>query len=211
MTHTLRGIFIALALAGIVVLRTAASAPPAHAASAASRPDTARISLPRFSITTNMLYDLLLTPQAGIEYAVTDNVSVAAKGLFSWLASNKHHRYWRIAGSRLEGRFWIDEKHRSRLLTGHHIGVYCSLYKFDFELGGTGYKSIDATYGLGISYGYSLKLNTRLNLDLGLSLGYYTGCWKKYHPEGSRYVCDSRRRHHHVGLTGIDVTLVWFP
>ena len=38
-----------------------------------------------------------------------------------------------------------------------------------------------------------------------------TGKLIKYHPQCGTYVCTSHTTHRYLGITGLEVTLVWFP
>ena len=67
------------------------------------------------------------------------------------------------------------------------------------------------TYGAGLGYGYSFRISGRLNLDLGIKGGYSAGRQIKYRPECGSYVAVRRSFHQYWGITGVEVTLVWFP
>lgn len=166
---------------------------------------------PRIAVKTNLAHDALLTPDIGVELSLPPNYSISLDCCGAWWSKKSTNRYWRIYGGSAEVRYWFGDKVAGRALTGHHVGVYTSLHSFDFEFGGKGWQSPDMTYGVGISYGYSLSLNKRLNLDLGVKIGYAGGRLIKYKPQCGTYVCTSRSFNHHIGPTGVVVTLVWFP
>lgn len=165
----------------------------------------------KFSVKTNLLHDALLTPDFGIELSLARRWSLSAQGIYAWWSRPADNFYWRIRGSSLEFRYWFGRISNSRALTGHHIGIYGSIHDYDFEFGNTGYQAPDMTFGIGLSYGYSLKLNNRLNLDFSLRAGYSAGNQIKYHPECGTYVCDSHRYFKYFGPTALEITLVWFP
>ena len=167
--------------------------------------------LPRIALKTNLLHDAILTPDIGIEISIGKRWSLSAEGVYAWWSKNEHHRYWRIYGGWIEFRGWLGQKTLERALTGHHIGIYTSMLTYDFEFGGKGWQSPDFTYGAGISYGHSWGINRRLNIDISVRLGYSTGKLIKYHPQCGTYVCTSHTTHRYLGITGLEVTLVWFP
>ena len=167
--------------------------------------------MPRIALKTNLLHDALLTPDIGIEVSLGQRWSASLEGVFAWWSHDASHRYWRIYGGWAEFRFWPGEKPVERALTGHHIGFYASMLTFDFEFGDKGWQSPDFTYGTGISYGYSWALNKRLNIDVSARVGYSTGKLIKYHPQCDTYVCIRHTTQRYLGLTGLEVTLVWFP
>lgn len=166
---------------------------------------------PRLALKTNLLHDAVATPDLGVELSLAKRWSVSAEGVWAWWSRSSRHRYWRIYGGWMEMRYWLGDKPLERSLTGHRLGVDGSVHSYDFEFGHKGWQSPDAVYGVGVSYGYSLRLNDRLNLDLGVRIGYSGGNLVKYHPQCGQYVCTGRGFHRYFGLTGLEVTLVWFP
>lgn len=167
--------------------------------------------LPRIAIKTNLLHDALATPDFGAEISLARKFSINIEGVYAWWSRKEANRYWRIRGAWLEFRLWLGEAASRRALTGHRLGIYGSGHDYDFEFGGRGWQSPHTTYGLGLSYGYSFPIARRLNLDLGLRVGYSGGHLIKYRPECDMYVCSSRSFNRYFGLTGLEVTLVWFP
>ena len=165
----------------------------------------------RVALKTNLLHDALLTPDIGIELSIAKRWSISAEGVWAWLSNDSRHRYWRVYGGWIEARRWLGNKTDNRALTGHHVGIYGSALSYDFEFGGKGWQSPSLTYGIGASYGYSFRIAPRLNLDLSLRAGYSAGKLIKYRPQCGTYVCYEHGWHRYFGLTGVEVTLVWFP
>lgn len=166
----------------------------------------------RVAVKSNLLHDALLTPDAGIEVRLPGNFSVAVEGILAWWTDDSRHHCWRIYGGWMEARYWLGTKAYERALTGHHLGVYGSVHSFDFEFGkGHGWQTPDCMWGVGISYGYSWKLNSRLNIDLSARLGYAEGKVTKYDAQCGMHVCTGREVRRYIGLTDFCVTLVWFP
>lgn len=163
------------------------------------------------AVKSNLIHDALLTPDFGVELALPRNFSVGVEGIYAWWSNDKAHRYWRIRGAWLDANYWFGAAVRRRVLTGHHIGIYGSAHDYDFEFGGKGWQSRRPTFGVGATYGYSFCLNDRMNIDLAVRVGYAGGNVTAYRPECGRYVCVDRYYKHYVGVTGLAVTLVWFP
>ena len=159
-------------------------------------------------LSTNMLYDVALVPNVGIEYAFAPQWSARVHGLFAWWSNDARHRYWRVAGGSAELRYWLESQADADGLRGHHIGVYAGAYTYDFEFGGSG-QMADFNYSVGLSYGYSIPLAHRLSLDMGLSLGYIGGSYIKYNYADGCYIWQSDMRRRYVGLTRAEVALVW--
>ncbi len=167
--------------------------------------------MPRIALKTNLLHDAMAIPDIGVEVSIGRQWSLSAEGVWAWWSRESAHRCWRIYGGWTEFRFWFGEKVRRRALTGHHVGVYGSMLTYDFEFGNKGWQSPDFTYGIGIGYGYSWCISRYLNIDVGARVGYSVGRLIKYHPQCDTYVCQSHPERRYIGLTGLEVTLVWFP
>ena len=157
---------------------------------------------------TNILYDVLLVPNVGIELGVTDRVSFVGNAMFDWLGFSQKQLYWRILSGDAELRYWLGSDVNGFLRKGHHIGVYGALYRYDVELGNDGQMG-DFNYGGGISYGYSATLNRSLSLDMSLGIGYMGGEYKEYKYLDGRYVWQADRQRNYIGPTKAEVTLVW--
>ena len=167
--------------------------------------------IPRVAIKSNLLHDAILTPDLGIEVEIAGKFSLSAEGVWVWWGKDSSRRVWRVAGGWGEMRYWMGRKSRQRALTGHHLGVYGSIHKYDFALSSTGCQSVGMTYGYGVSYGYSIPIGERLNLDLGVKIGYFSSPYVKYRPMCGELHAVSSGVRKYFGPTGIDVTLVWFP
>lgn len=165
----------------------------------------------RIMVKSNLLHDMLLTPDIGFEVGFTPHWSLSLQGVCAWWSNDSRHRYWRVAGGTAEARYWIVPANFSRTQKGHHVGIYCSAHCFDFEFGNTGHQSKGPVWGGGITYGYSIPLSRRLNLDLSASIGGSWGKALKYHPECGKYVCDSHLDIQRFGISDLGVTLVWYP
>lgn len=169
------------------------------------------------SLSTNMLYDALLVPNIGAEFYLGKNLSVTANWMYGWWSKNSRHRYWRIYGGDLAVRYWFGKAAKEKPLTGHHAGVYGTIFTYDFEFGGRGQMGGKpggslwerAQYAAGIEYGYSLPIARRLNLDFTLGVGYMGGTYYDYRPIDGHYMWQKTVRRHWFGPTKLEVSLVW--
>ncbi len=166
---------------------------------------------PRFAIKSNLLHDAVLTPDLGVEMSLARRFSVGVEGVWAWWSRHSANRCWRIYGGWAHMDYWFGRQSNERALTGHHVGVYGSLLSYDFEFGNTGWQSPELTYGVGLSYGYSIEIAPRLNLDFSIRVGYSGGDVVKYEPQCGQYVCLSHCFKRYFGPTDIGITLVWFP
>lgn len=181
-------------------------------------PPTVRRCRPFYmDIRTNMLYDALALPNIGVEFYAGNDISVGGNWLYGWWKKDSSHRYWRAYGGELFGRWWFGKEAHEKPLTGHHIGIYGQMYTYDFEWGGKGEMGgkpggnlwEQYFWGVGAEYGYSLPVARRINIDFSLGLGYATGLYHKYEPQGTHYVWQSTHRRHYFGPTKVEVALVW--
>ncbi len=165
---------------------------------------------PRVAVRANALYCAALTPDLGVELCPTPQWSFAGEAVWAWWSRHSRNRCWRVYGGWIEMRRWFLSGDGSRLMTGHHVGLYGSYHSYDFEFGHKGWQS-PQTLGIGIAYGYSLKISRRMNIDFGIKAGYATGRRTEYIPQCGEYVSTYRGRNHYFGITGLEISLVWFP
>ena len=164
-----------------------------------------------FHLRTNLLYDVALLPNVGVEFSIGERWTMAANGTFNWLSNDNKHRYWRMASVDAEVRYWLGGRLNAYLLKGHHIGIYGAVYRYDIEFGGKGQMG-DFNYGGGFSYGYSTPISRRLSLDFTIGVGYIGGRYKEYEPSRdtwNHYVVLEEKNRQWVGPTKAEVTLVW--
>lgn len=164
----------------------------------------------RWALKTNLLHDVVITPDVGAElWFGKERVSVALESVWAWWSRDARHQYWRVRGGWLEVRRWVGSNKTA--MEGHQVGIYGSMLDFDFEFGGPGVRSPRGVWGAGLSYGYSLPVSPRLHLDFNLRVGYSRGDILKYKPQCGTYVCTGRRDWSYFGPAAVEVTLVWFP
>ena len=161
------------------------------------------------SIKTNMLYDLLLVPNIGVEVYLGKSWSAGGNWMYAWWKTDRKHRYWRTYGGDLYLRRWLGSKAKAKPLTGHHLGLYGGIVTYDFELGGRGYLGDKWSYHAGIEYGYAHPIARRLNLEFNIGIGYLGGEYKEYLPIDNHYVWQATKRRHWFGPTKAEISLVW--
>lgn len=167
--------------------------------------------LPPFymAVKTNMLYDLAMVPNVGVEFYLGKNYSLSANWMYSWWKKHSWHWFWRTYGGDVELRKWFGSKAMEKPLQGWHAGVYGQIVTYDFETGGRGYLGDRWTWGGGVSIGYSMPIKRRLNLDFTIGLGYLGGEYKEYLPIDDCYVWQCTKQRNYFGPTKLEVSLVW--
>lgn len=170
-----------------------------------------------FAVKSNMLYDLGMTPNIGVEFYLAPNFSINANWAYAWWNKDRRSFYWRAYGGDVEARYYINhwpsrsERHK-HAFAGHHIGLYGLMATYDYEFGGNGQQAPKWSYGGGIAYGYSLPVAPRLNIDFSLGLGCLYGDYYKYEPSTIKdddYYWLSTNRRKYWGPTKAEVSLVW--
>lgn len=161
------------------------------------------------AIKSNMLYDLAMTPNAGIEFYLGAGFSLSANWQYAWWKRDKSAFYWRIYGGDAEVRYWFGKLAKEKPLTGHHVGIYGQMVTYDFIFGRKGVLAPRWSWVVGASYGYSLPIHEVLNLDFVVGLGYHSGIFKEYELIDDHYAWQATKRRHWVGPTKAEITLVW--
>ena len=169
------------------------------------------------AVKTNVLYDLLITPNIGVELPINQEYSVAVNWMYAWWKRDQSSWYHRIYGGDIEIRRYFKQlpwkasrtTNGTTPLSGWHIGAYAQMVTYDFEWGGTGYLGDRWSYAAGIAVGYSKNLAKRLNLDFTLGVGYLTGEYMEYKPIDNCYVWQATKDRKWVGPTKAEVSLVW--
>ncbi|MDR2039799.1 MAG: DUF3575 domain-containing protein [Bacteroidales bacterium] len=154
-----------------------------------------------FALHTNLLYDLALTPNIGVEYYPNKRIGFVVNALWShidWDDGKKTYRSWAVLP---EVRFhWLKNK---RLYTG----AVFQLGKLNLKLGKTGRQGNMA--GGGIIFGYLIGLGKRISLDTGLAFGYTRFEHDTYqYIEGTNVKEDTKTKHF-FGPVKVNAALVW--
>ena len=173
------------------------------------------------AVKTNLLYDVVLVPNIGVEIPIGKRWSVNADWFYTWFSSDSRHRYWQGYGGYLTVRRYFGNSQKNCELSfvncqfpmkGHHVGIYMLGMTYDVEWGGRGYQADHFGFGGGLEYGYALPIGRRLSLDFTLGVGFQDGEYKEYDPtdDGSdHYVWQSTHKRHWWGPTKAEVTLKW--
>lgn len=161
-----------------------------------------------FAIRSNLLYDIALVPNIGIEFHLGKGVSLGFDYNHAWWSLPQKDYFWRLYGGGITLRKYFGKASSQRALSGHHLGLHAQAFVYDFELGGRGQLS-DLTYVGGLEYGYSLPVSRSLNIDFSVGFGYAGGEYKVYEPEDDCYVWKETRQRHYYGPTKGEISLVW--
>lgn len=124
-------------------------------------------SAQRIAISTNLLEDVILTPNIGVEIMVSDRQSLTFDASYApYKLSHKFHN--KRMTVRAGYRYWF-----SQTLYAHFISVDAVVSSSDVRVSSK-LGSRDEYIGIGIGYGYSIILGKRLNLvpNIGAGIAY---------------------------------------
>lgn len=161
------------------------------------------------AIKTNLLEDIALVPNIGIEFHLGRGFSVAASWHHAWWKNDSKKQYWRTYGGELAIRKYLGRAAKEKPLTGHHLGIYGQAFTYDFAFGSKGWLCDTWSYAAGIEYGYSVPIHRRLNLDFVIGIGYMQGLYKEYIPQDDCDVWQATKRLQWIGPTKAEISLVW--
>lgn len=171
----------------------------------------------KIAIKTNLLYDALLTVNAGAEFRVAPQWSVDLSGnINAW--SLDHGKKWKHWLVQPEVRYWLCDAFAGHFLGAHALAGQYNVGHIDlggFRLFGTGFKGLrDHRYqgwygGLGIAYGYAWILTKHLNLEAELGFGWIYTKYDTFECVGCGRKTAEGRKHHYVGPTKAAINLVY--
>ncbi len=153
------------------------------------------------AIRNDFLYDLILTPNLGMEYKPVASVGIIVNGYWThigWGNGYKTYRLWAVAP---EVRFYMTDSKRI------YAGVMFQKGELNLKLNETGHQGY--FIGGGVIIGYLMNLNERVKLDFGIGLGYTRYKYDSYqYIDGVNALSDSDFRNW-WGPIKIGITLVW--
>lgn len=168
---------------------------------------------PKLAIKTNLLYDITVTFNLGVEFAVTDKWTMDVSGnVNSWNFFSKS-RKWKHVLIQPELRYWFCEH-----FNGHFVGLHLQAGLFNIgnlpALGGAisenmqQYRYQGYLYGGGLTYGYQWALSGRWSVETSIGLGFAYVNYDKY-PCGScgrKIKNDSKK---YFGPTKASISLIY--
>ena len=166
-----------------------------------------------FAVKTNLLADLVTAVNLGVEVPLGEDFSVNAHFTFPWWTAGPYGNKYALQLLDAEGELrWWFAKGEERF-EGHYVALQGSGGKFDLQWG----RDIGCyqcyNWGVGLSYGYAMKLGKHLNMEFALTLGYLAIDYQHYvpSPDWSVLLRDNAKAGvlHYFGPTGLKVSLVY--
>ena len=166
-----------------------------------------------FAVKTNLLADLVTAVNLGVEVPLGEDFSVNAHFTFPWWTAGPYGNKYALQMLDAEGELrWWFAKGEERF-EGHYVALQGSGGKFDLQWG----RDIGCyqcyNWGVGLSYGYAMKLSKHLNMEFALTLGYLAIDYQHYvpSPDWSVLLRDNAKAGtlHYFGPTSLKVSLVY--
>lgn len=151
------------------------------------------------SFRSNAVPWLLLIPNVGFEYKVSDAVGVIVDGAYSKWNLDTSNKYWNVWNVAPQVRYYTGKFKDSYIGGQYMMGEY--------NLTGT-----QGNYlGGGLSLGHQFDCGHNLMVDLGLSLGYlYLFDTEEYSRKKEVNIrTRDKYSHGYWGPTGVSITFVW--
>ena len=166
-----------------------------------------------FAVKTNLPADLVTAVNLGVEVPLGESFSLNAHFTFPWWTAGPYGNKYALQMLDAEGelRWWFAPGEER--LQGHYFPLQGSGGKFDLQWG----RDIGCyqcyNWGVGLSYGYSMRLSEHWNLEFALTLGYLAIDYQHYvpSPDWSVLLRDNAKAGvlHYFGPTGLKVSLVY--
>lgn len=158
----------------------------------------------RWSLKTNLLYDVLLSPSIELEYHFSPGWSVALEYNMAWWKNTGDNRTYQLAVISPEARHYFSAE---RSPNGHFVGLFGGFTWYDLAGHHTGHRGDG--YFAGATYGYSFRLSNKLSLEAALGLGYLHAHYKDYTPVDGHHVYRRTRNSSYFGPLKVRLALVW--
>ena len=170
----------------------------------------------KVALKTNLLSDVLYSPNIGIEVGLAPKWTLDVTGQFNmWTLS--HDRRWKHWAIQPEARYWFCDRFSGHFLGMHAHGGQYNMGGFDGMmnfLGTDARKLRDTRYqgwfaGAGVAYGYAWILNRHWNFEAEIGLGYSYTRYDRFRCTGCGKKIETDQPHHYVGITKLAVNLVY--
>ncbi|MBO4977637.1 MAG: DUF3575 domain-containing protein [Muribaculaceae bacterium] len=167
------------------------------------------------AVKTNLLYDALLTVDAGVEVGVAPQWTVELTGnLNAWTISDRRWKQWNFQP---EARYWF-----CRAFAGHFVGAHLigGQYNFgnlnmDFKFLGTDFAKLkEHRYqgwmaGAGIAYGYTWLFDKHWSMEAEIGIGWIYTRYDEFECRDCGQRIRKNHPHNYVGPTKAALNLIY--
>ena len=166
---------------------------------------------PFVAVKTNLLYDLTATVNLGVEFRLSDYLSLDISGNYNpW--TFPENKKWKHVLIQPELRYWVYEPFNGHFLGTHFIYGIFNAGNLDLPLdifpGLKDKRYHGKAFGAGISYGYQWILSPRWSMEASFGFGYMYMDYDIYDYElyGQKQDEDVK---HYFGPTKLAVSLIY--
>lgn len=117
----------------------------------------------RIALTSNLIEDVVLTPNLGVDIVLADRQSLTFDTSFAPYKLSQHFHNKRAA-FRIGYKYWFNQT-----FYAHYIGCDAIVSSSDVGIGQYGFR--DEYVGIGLGYGYSFIISKRLNIVPSVGIG----------------------------------------
>ena len=167
----------------------------------------------KVGLKTNLLTDVALSPNVGIEFGLNPKWTLDLTGEFNFWTVNQHK--WKHWLAQPEFRYWFCER-----FAGHFIGFHAIGGEFNFGNITNSVKFLNNDFsqltkqrvqgwgaGAGFSYGYSWILSDHWNLEAEIGVGWIYTRYDVFPCAQCGDKFESNRVHNYVGPTKLALAL----
>ncbi len=165
-----------------------------------------------FAIKTNLLYDLLLTPNIEVEVPLGERYSLSGEWIFPWWTTKNNGNALQIMSGQVEGRYWFGDRTNKPQLTGWFAGFYAGGGLYDLQWKSNGYQGeFYIAAGLGGGYAHTINKSGSLRMEYSLGIGYLDTKYRYYEgmQDNEYLVWQHDGKYTWIGPTKAKVSLVW--
>ena len=166
--------------------------------------------VPFLALKTNLLFDLAMMPNIEAELPIGKRWSINGELMFPWWLFDGDKYCMQILSGGLEGRYWLGNREKRKVLNGHFLGLYAGGGKYDLQWDRNGYQG-EFFIAAGVSYGYAMNIAKNLNLEFSLGVGLLRTTYEHYHTLDNyqTLLWQNNGRYTWFGPTKAKISLVW--
>lgn len=138
---------------------------------------------PIVAVSTNALYDVLITPNFAVEVPIGRQWSAYADYSFPWWVNRANDRAWQMLKLDLGGRYWISRHSKTDkmdVLNGHFVGLTGMAGYYDVEPKHEGYQGEFLAVGLEYGYAWNLGKKKKWRLEASAAAGWMGTQYRYY-------------------------------
>ena len=132
--------------------------------------DTIAPRRPVVALSTNVLYDLAITPNFAVEFPIGKKVSVYGEYTFPWWVTRDNSRAWQMLKWDIGARYWFfggRSENPMDVMTGPFAGIDLSAGYYDIEPHHKGWQGEFQMVGAELGWAWDLGRNWRLDAYVG--------------------------------------------